>query len=134
MNNAEIARQNASKQGLSDRCTAVAGDFFTAVPAGDLYLLKTVLHDWDDDRCRTILRNCRAATMTGGRAVVVEMLLGELGERDFTAISDLFMLAVTSGMERDLDEFDALFTATGWQRGATYPVRAGYHAMELRAV
>lgn len=131
---AEIARRNASAQGLSDRFTAVAGDFFTAVPAGDLHLLKTVLHDWDDDRCRTILRNCRAATTAGGRAVVVEMLLGELGEPDFTAISDLAMLALTDGMERNLGEFDALFAATGWQRGATYPVGAGYHAMEMQAV
>ncbi|GIE78558.1 hypothetical protein Aph02nite_45080 [Actinoplanes philippinensis] len=112
----------------------MAGDFFTAVPAGDLHLLKTVLHDWDDDRCRTILGNCRAATTAGGRAVVVEMLLGELGEPDFTAVSDLAMLALTDGRERGLGEFDALFAATGWQRGTTYPVGAGYHAMELRAV
>jgi O-methyltransferase len=131
---AELARENASKQGLSDRFTAVAGDFFTAVPAGDLRLLKTVLHDWDDDHCRTILSNCRATAAAGGRAVVVEMLLGELGQPDFTAIADVTMLAVTGGTERNLDEFDALFAATGWQRGATYPVGAGYHAMELQAI
>ncbi|MFF5056694.1 methyltransferase [Micromonospora sp. NPDC000663] len=131
---ADIAGRNASARGLADRFTAVAGDFFTAVPAGNLHLLKTVLHDWDDDRCLAILRNCRAATTAGGRAVVIEMLLGELGEPDFTAISDLAMLALTSGMERNLDEFDALFAATGWRRGVTYPVGAGYHAIEMEAV
>jgi hypothetical protein len=72
----EGARREADKRGLSDRFSAVAGDFFAAVPTADLYLLKTVLHDWDDDRASAILRNCRSAVRDGGRALVVETVIG----------------------------------------------------------
>jgi hypothetical protein len=128
------AVKEAERRGLSERFTGVAGDFFAEVPAGDLHLLKTVLHDWDDERCTRILANCRAASREGGRALVVETLVGELGKPDFAAISDMAMLCVTGGVERDLDEFDALFAATGWRRGRTYPVGGGYSCMELEAV
>lgn len=130
---AERAREEADKRGLSDRFSAAAGDFFTAVPAADLYLLKTVLHDWDDDQCTTILRNCRSAVNDGGRMLVVETLVGEIGKPDFATMSDMAMLAVTNGIERDLEEFDALFTASGWRRSKTYPVGGGYFGLELDA-
>jgi hypothetical protein len=129
------AREEAAKRGLSDRFSAVAGDFFTAVPAADLYLVKTVLHDWDDDRAVTILRNCRSAAPEGGRAVIVETVVGDVGTPgDFAALSDMGMLAVTGGIERDLAEFDELFAASGWRRGKTYPVGGGYYALELDAI
>ena len=127
------ARTEAEKRGLSDRFSAVAGDFFTEVPAADLYLLKTVLHDWDDDRATAILRNCRSAAPDGGRALVVETVIGEIGQPDFAVLSDMGMLSVTGGIERDLEEFDALFAASGWRRGDTYPVGGGYYGLELDA-
>ncbi|MFF3488259.1 methyltransferase [Streptomyces sp. NPDC002701] len=130
----EGARAEAAKRGLSDRFSAVGGDFFVGVPAADLYLLKTVLHDWDDDRCTTILRNCRAAVNDGGRVLVVETLVGEIGKPDFAVLSDMGMLAVTNGIERDQEEFDALFAASGWRRSRTHPVGPGYFALELEAV
>ena len=129
------ARAEAAKRGLSMRFSAVAGDFFTEVPAADLYLVKTVLHDWDDGQSVTILRNCRSAAPAGGRAVVVEAVVGDVGTPgDFAALSDMVMLSVTGGIERDLAEFDELFTASGWRRGKTYHVGGGYFAMELDAV
>jgi hypothetical protein len=115
----------AEKRGLSMRFSAVAGDFFAAVPAADLYLLKTVLHDWEDDQATSILRNCRSATHDGGRALVVETVIGEIGKPDFATLSDM-VLCVTGGIERDLEEFDALFAASGWRRDKTYPVGGGY--------
>ncbi|GAA4508119.1 methyltransferase [Actinoallomurus oryzae] len=130
----EDARREAGNRGLSERFSAVAGDFFAEVPAADLYLLKTVLHDWDDDRAITILRNCRSAVNEGGRALVVETVVGEIGRPDFAALSDMAMLCVTGGIERDLEEFDTLFAASGWRRGTTYPVGGGYHGLELHAV
>lgn len=131
---AERAAREAGKRGLSGRFAAVGGDFFTEVPAADLYLLKTVLHDWDDDKAAAILRNCRAAVNDGGRALVVETVIGEIGKPDdFACLSDMVMLCVAGGMERDLDEFDALFAASGWRRGKTYPVGAGYFGLELHA-
>jgi hypothetical protein len=129
----EGARRAAEKAGLADRFTAVAGDFFSDVPPADLYLLKMILHDWDDAQCTTILRNCRSAVRTGGRALVVEMVIGELGAPDFATRVDMNMLNVTRGMERDLAEYDALFAASGWRRTATYPVGGGYSVLELSA-
>jgi hypothetical protein len=130
----EGARREAGKRGLSDRFSAVAGDFFAAVPAADLYLLKTVLHDWDDDRAIAILRNCRSAVRDGGRALVVEAVIGQIGKPDFAVLSDMGMLCVTNGIERDLAEFDALFAASGWRRTKTYSVGGGYFGLELDAV
>ncbi|NJQ03145.1 methyltransferase [Streptomyces zingiberis] len=130
----EGARREAGKRGLADRFSTATGDFFTEVPPADLYLLKTVLHDWDDDQCATILRNCRSAVHEGGRVLVVEMLVGEMGQPDIVTRADMAMLALTNGMERDIDEFDALFAASGWRRSATYPVGGGQFGMELTAV
>lgn len=130
----ESARGEAEKRGLSGRFTAVAGDFFVEVPPADLYLVKTILHDWDDAKCTTILRRCRSAVNEGGRALVVEMVVGEIGRPDLATLSDMAMLTTTNGMERDLDEFDALFAASGWRRSKTYPVGGGYFGLELVAV
>ena len=80
------------------------------------------------------MRNCRAAAPDGGRALVVETVVGEIGEPDFAVLSDMGMMCVTGGIERDLAEYDALFAASGWRRGKTYPVGAGYSSMELDAV
>ncbi|MGO4426841.1 methyltransferase, partial [Streptomyces sp. MCAF7] len=121
-------------RGLSGRFSAVAGDFFVEVPPADLYLVKTILHDWDDAQCTTILRRCRSAVNEGGRALVVEMVVGEIGRPDLATLSDMAMLTTTNGMERDLDEFDALFAASGWRRSKTYPVGGGYFGLELVAV
>ncbi|HUN34925.1 MAG TPA: methyltransferase [Trebonia sp.] len=125
------AREEAARRGLSDRFSAVAGDFFNAVPGADLYLLKMVLHDWDDDRAGIILRNCRAAAPDGGRALVVEAVIGASGQPDPAVLSDMTMLCAAAGMERDLGEFDALFAASGWRRDQTYLVGPGYYALEL---
>lgn len=127
------AVRKAEALGMTDRLVVTAGDFFTAVPPADLYLLKTVLHDWNDDQCTTILRNCRAGIRAGGRALIVETVIGELGKPDYATLSDMLMLTMTHGMERDLHEFDALFAASGWRRTKTFPVGGGYHGIELVA-
>jgi hypothetical protein len=130
----EEAARRAEKAGVADRFTAVAGDFFAEVPAADLYLLKMILHDWNDEACRTILRNCRAAAKPGARALVIESVVGGLDQPGFAALLDMNMLATTPGQERDLDEFDALFAATGWRRIANTPTRTPQIILELEAI
>jgi hypothetical protein len=125
------ALRQAEQAGLSNRFTATEGDFLVGVPQADLYLLKWILHDWDDEDCRTILRNCRAAAQPGGRAVVIEVLLGT---NDHSALQDINMLCVTSGRERELAEYDALFAATGWRRTAVHPTRSPFSIIDLEAV
>jgi hypothetical protein len=128
------AEQAARDAGLADRFTAVGGDFFAEVPAADLYLLKMILHDWNDEDCVRILGNCRASAKPGTRAIVVESLVEPVGEPGFAALLDLNMLAGTNGRERDLAEFDALYAKTGWRRGSQRQTRTAHVIQELTAI
>jgi hypothetical protein len=129
---AAAARQAADADGLGTRFSAVAGDFFAAVPDADLYLLKAVLHDWDDDSCVRILRNCRAAARPGARLIVIENVIRDLARDRFATLLDMNMLAVTSGQERDLAGYDELFDASGWQRTAVHTLPGARSLLELR--
>lgn len=71
----ELAKGYFSQQGVADRCELVEGDFSSIPAGGDVYLLKSILHDWDDDQCVAILRNCRAAMDEASRLVIVELIL-----------------------------------------------------------
>jgi hypothetical protein len=110
---AAIARSSAAEAGLERRVTAIGGDFLDAVPAADLYLLRYILHDWDDASCVRILTNCRRAMARGGRVAVIERLLGEMGDARAAALMDLNMMAVLGGRERDQSEYEQLFAAAG---------------------
>ena len=103
--------------GLGDRVTCAGGDMFDAVPAdGDVYLLSRVLHDWDDDRARAILRSCRAAMRPGTRLLVAEAILPErVADGPAAVRMDLFMLLLFPGArERAAAEFAALLEASGF--------------------
>ncbi|MFH8989571.1 methyltransferase [Streptomyces sp. NPDC017940] len=98
--------------GLEDRCSLVAGDFFRSVPEGaDLHLMKSIVHDWPDERVVTILRNCRAALPPGGRVLIIEPVLPEVVDPETagnTYLSDLNMLVNVGGRERTRSEFEDL--------------------------
>jgi hypothetical protein len=118
------------------RLAVQAGDFFTAVPSGgDLYLLKRILHDWSDADAIGILRNIRAALSAGGQGVlVIEAIIGDGNDPDPVKVQDVNMLALTSGRERRLDEFVALFTAAGLRLAEGPLPVAGFNVQLLRAV
>ena len=102
--------------GVDDRCEVVEGDFFDTVPAGaDAYIMKSVIHDWDDDRCVTILSNCRQAMKADGKVLIVEPVVPETVKPSFALLgvmmSDLNMLVNTGGKERTEEEFAALLRA-----------------------
>jgi SAM-dependent methyltransferase len=102
--------------GVGDRCRTVGGDFFASVPGGaDAYLVKSVLHDWPDDRAVAILRNCREAMAPGGRVLVVDRMVPELvGPEDLEAlVVDLYMLVSPGGRERTEQEYRVLCAAAG---------------------
>lgn len=128
---AEKAAQDA---GVAGRFTAIGGDFFTGVPRADLYLLKMILHDWNDEDCIRILGNCRASAKPGTRAIVVESLVAPIGQPGFAALLDLNMLASTNGQERDLDQFDALYAKAGWRRESQRQTRTSHVIQELTAI
>ena len=109
------ARVELQRLGLADRCETRGIDFFEEVPGdGDLYLLKSVLHDWDDGDCRRILRSVRKAMPQESRLLVIERLLPETpGEDPETVWLDLHMLCVTGGRERTLAEYRDLLAQSG---------------------
>lgn len=104
--------------GVAARCEVVTGDFFDSVPAGaDAVLLKSVLHDWDDDRAGTVLRHCRAALPAHGRLLVVEPVLPDSvpdGASPVIYLSDLNMLVNLGGQERTRGEYEELLAANGF--------------------
>jgi hypothetical protein len=124
----------AKQKGLAERFDGISGDFFESVPPADLHLLKFILHDWDDDACVRILRNCRTSLDDGGRVVVVEMVVGELGEPGIAPMMDMNMLAMTSGRERDIGEYDKLFASAGLARTAAESTQSPFTIIEATAV
>ena len=112
----------ASEKGLQDRFSVVAGDFFKEVPPADLYLLRYILHDWSNEECVQILKNCRASLTEGGRVAVVDHLIGKIGEPGIAPLMDMNMLVMLTGREREISEFDALFAAAGLRRLRVTPV------------
>ncbi|WP_020673543.1 methyltransferase [Amycolatopsis nigrescens] len=117
---AEVAAQAADTlraAGVLDRCTIATGDFFQAVPAGaELYLIKSILHDWDDDSAATILRRCREAMSARSRLLIIEQVLPEIGNPGAPGdpdLADLTMLVIYGGKERTRAEFDQLCLRAG---------------------
>ncbi|MBM4196232.1 MAG: SAM-dependent methyltransferase [Gammaproteobacteria bacterium] len=109
---AGVAEHFGSK--LEGRWEAMEGDFFTAVPpGGDLYLLKRILHDWDDARARQILENCRSALSPRARLLVIDALMQAGNEPDPNKFMDVNIMALNGGRERTAAEFAALFGETG---------------------
>ncbi|MGP3755687.1 methyltransferase [Streptomyces sp. IBSNAI001] len=128
------ADASAAGLGVMDRFTFVGGDFLDEVPSGDLLLLKFVLHDWDDDTCVRILRNCRDALEPGGRLLVMELLVDKVGTPGLEPLMDLNMMALSTGRERSLDEFGALFERAGLTLVTTTPSSSKVPVLTLRPV
>jgi hypothetical protein len=100
--------------GLRERCACVAGDFFAAVPTGgDLYILKSVLHNWDDGKSVQILRNCRAAMSERARLVLAERVIPAGNTPSESKLFDINMLVVLGGQERTEQEYSSLFHTAG---------------------
>jgi O-methyltransferase domain/Dimerisation domain len=93
----------------------VAGDFFDGVPSGDVYILSTILHDWDDQRAAAILRTIQAAAPRDARLLVVESVVQPGNEPDGAKWLDLLMLALFAGRERSEVQWRALLDAGGFE-------------------
>lgn len=104
------------REGLADRCSVMSGDFFAKIPeGGDTYIMKHVIHDWDNDRARRILQNCQRVMRAGTRLLVVERVILPDDNPDISKILDLQMLVFFGGgRERTETEFRELYDATGF--------------------
>jgi hypothetical protein len=119
--------------GLSDRCQTATGDFFKAVPAGDAYIMKHIIHDWDDARAVTILKNIRAAiTKREGRLILVETVIQPGNQPDLGKFIDLEMLLIPGGRERTAEEFGALLARGGFALSRVVPTESPLSVIEAR--
>ncbi len=119
---ADQSRLWAGKLGLSDRCQYVPGNMFEAVPPADAYVLKLILHDWNDNECVQILRTLHRTAAQGGRVFIVEHLITEPAVPHFAKLFDIHMMCWGTGRERTSAEYAALLERAGWTyRQTWYP-------------
>jgi hypothetical protein len=117
-------------KGLVDRVEAMGGDFFESVPPADLYLLKSILHDWDDAACIKMLTNIRRAIANDGRVAIVELGVGPMGEPGLAPLVDLTMLTLAGGRERTANEYGALLAAAGLKLSAVKKTASPFSIFE----
>ncbi len=114
-----------------ERIRLVAGDMFESVPTGgDVYLMKSVLHDWPDEDCESILRICRAAMSPSSALLIVERLLAGPNEGADTKFSDLNMFVMTGGRERSEEQFVRLLERSGLQHRRTLYTTSPWSVVE----
>jgi len=123
---AERAKEQIKSAGMSDRCEVIGGSFFEHVPrGGDAYLLKHVIHDWNDERASAILRNCRDAMPAHAKLLIVEGVypaqIDQSLESRGAAANDVNMLVVAGGRQRCEAEFRDLFAASGFRLTRVFP-------------
>ena len=134
---ADKAREKIRAAGLASRCQAVGGNFFTAVPEGaDAYILKHVIHDWDDEKAIAILRNCQRAMGRDGTLLILEGVYPPHIDRSLdsrgAAMNDVNMLVCTGGRQRSEAEFRALYEAAGFTLTRIVPTPARLSVIEGR--
>ena len=130
-----LAGNRLAQLGVQDRVQLASGDFFKAVPAGgDAYILKHIIHDWDDEKALTILRNIRTALdgRADGKVLLVESVLAPGDQPDFGKLIDLEMLLLPGGKERSAEEFAALFARAGFALNRVVPTGSPLAVVEAR--
>ena len=121
----EAAKTHLAEMGVADRATTAAGDFFHSVPAGgDTYMMKHIIHDWDDDLCRKILRNCHKVLKPGGKVLIIDQVLPGRNEFSPGKFSDLLMMVMPGGAERTEKEFRALLESSGFKCARIIPTNS----------
>ena len=120
----EGARRLVESEGVSDRCELVGGSFFESVPAGgDAYILRSVLHNWNDSNATVILQNCRQAITDGGRLIIVDNVLSTGNDPSPGKIADIQMMVILGALERTESEFRGLLDASGFRLTKVMPIQ-----------
>jgi SAM-dependent methyltransferase len=125
------ARTAPMLAGFADRCEFAGGSFLEAVPNGaDVYIMKHIIHDWDDEDAARILANCRTAMRPGGKVLVVDRVIGPPNQPDPGKLMDLEMLVNPGGLERSEREWHRLFAASGFRLERIIPMPAPQSILE----
>lgn len=127
----EGAPETLERAGVKERVEVAAGDFFSLVPAGaDTYMLKHIIHDWDDERAALILNNIRRAMRADGRVLLFEAVVPAGNAPDFGKLMDLEMLVSPGGVERTEREFRELLAQAGLRLTRVVPTRSYLSVVE----
>jgi O-methyltransferase domain len=118
------AKPRIESQGLKARCDTCHGDFFKEVPGGDAYVLKNIIHDWDDAKATTILKNIHKASPADVRVLLLECVITPGNEPHFGKWLDLEMLLLPGGRERTEEEFRGLFADAGFRMTRVVPTKS----------
>lgn len=125
------ARALLEKEGVAERVEAVTGSFFEAVPEGaDAYMMKHIIHDWNDEDSRRILRNISKVMKPDGRVLIIEIVVPEGNEPHFSKVMDLEMLVSPGGLERTMEEYRELLAASGLKLTRIVPTRTPFSIIE----
>ena len=125
------AKPRLAAAGVADRCQVVAGNFFDSVPAGaDLYLMRHIIHDWDEARCVQILKHCRAVLPAGGKLLLIEAVIPPGNEPSFGKLIDINMLVMPGGKERTAEEYKSLYAAAGFKLSRIVPTAGAMSLIE----
>ncbi len=128
---AESGRERIRAQHLEERCEVVGGSFFDEVPAGaDAYILKWIIHDWEEERAVALLKNCRKAMKLDSKLLLVEVVLPGVNEPHFGKFIDLNMLVMTGGRERTEEEYRELYRAAGFELTRVVPTESPFCVIE----
>jgi hypothetical protein len=129
----ENAKPRLQKENFADRCTTIAGNFFESVPSGgDAYLLKFIIHDWDDEKSLVILKNCHQAMAEDSKLLLFEQVItpGNNPSSSFGKLIDLNMMVMTGGCERTEAEYRSLLAAAGFQLTRIVPTSLPINVIE----
>ena len=130
---ANRAKERLETAGLLDRCEVVGGNFFESVPGGaDAYMMRHIIHDWDDDKSLTILRNCHTAMSPESKLLIVESVIPPGNEPFGGKLLDLVMLLIPGGRERTEDEYRTLLDQAGFELSRIVPTSTEISVIEAR--
>jgi len=117
-------------QGVAGRVETTSGDFFKEVPSADAYIMKHIIHDWDDERAIVIMKNIHRAMTGNGKLLLAEMVVPPGNEPHASKVLDLEMLTLPGGVERTESEFADLFAAAGFRLNRVVPTPSPFSVIE----
>lgn len=121
----EQTQKTLKEKGFDNRCSAVGGSFFDFIPGdADLYLMKMIMHDWNDEQCLQILSNCSKAMLPVSKLLIIESVIPEGNEPHPGKFMDINMLAMTGGKERTQTEFASLLAKAGLKLSRVIPTHS----------
>ena len=109
-----------NKMGLQERCKYIKGNMFEQVPSADLYIMKMILHDWNDDECIKILSNIHKSASDNSKILIVEHVVPDPNTPHFSKLFDIHMMCATTGRERTIEEYKSILSQSGWRHIQTH--------------